>query len=195
MAPSNKRKRKPLPKRACPCCGSILSEKTIEHHAAGTHVPTRINVTLVGAAQKHELSSDILADLSGDSSDIDIESSGLDFGSEKSPAPASPAAIFFAADEDRLDVVEPEIDHELEEIVENTWSGRRATVEDYESDDEEEDYEGNNDASEPDSEREWEQMGVRNGLEMDDLVDEDFQRIVAEFGALLFYALKVLVLK
>ena len=56
-------------------------------------------------------------------------------------------------------------------------------MEDYESDDEEDDIEGNEFVSEPDPDIEREGMGERYGLEMDDLVDEDFQRIIYEFCA------------
>ena len=31
-------------------------------------------------------------------------------------------------------------------------------------------------------------MGTRNGLGMDDLIDEDFQQIIAEFGASNFHS-------
>ena len=45
MPASRKRKRKALLKRECPCCSAILSEKTIERHLGGKHLPTRIQVT------------------------------------------------------------------------------------------------------------------------------------------------------
>ena len=194
MAPSRKRKRKPLPKRPCPCCGSILSEKTIEHHATGSHVPTRIFVTLTAASQKQadvELSSDIVGDLlSRDSSEVEysLQENDPENSSERSfdrnlvinedPLPPEEGAHGF---------YNPKLDLNLEEIVQNTWSGRRATVEDYESDDEEEEFDGNDNASEPDSDLESERMGFCDGLGMDDLVDEDFQRIIAEFGVFFFF--------
>ena len=188
MAASRKRKRKPLPKRPCPCCGSILSEKTIERHASGTHVPTRIFVKLAGASQKHadvELSSEIVGDLSQDSSDVEYSLQVND--AEKFPKRSSDQGLLI--DEDGHPEEEEAHgfdDHDLEEIVQNMWSGRQATVEDYESDDEEEDFDGSDNASEPDSDLESEQMGFRDGLWMDDLVDEDFQRVIAEFGVFFF---------
>ena len=198
MAPSQKRKRKPLPKRLCPCCRAILSEKTIERHASGSHVPTRINVTLAAAAaapsQKHaDLKLSSMGDISGSSSDeesdiCDVESSGMDIGHETTTGYHVQVGLDTRVDEDPQYVdpphfEEPEHDLELEEIVHNTWSGRRATVEDYESDDEEDDIEGNEFVPEPDPDIETEGMGERYGLEMDDLVDEDFQRIIYEFCA------------
>ena len=86
----------------------------------------------------------------------------------------------------------------LEEIIQNTWS-RRARVDDYDSDDEsdeedddENDLEGNTNlnASDADSDIEWE--GKWNGLGMNDLVDEDLQRLIAEFSALFPFQFKVL---
>jgi hypothetical protein len=80
----------------------------------------------------------------------------------------------------------------LERIIQTTWSGCRSQVDEYESDAEDEDYEENTSPpmtnarhadSEIDSEFEWDGMGKRNGLGMDDLVDEDLERIIAEFSA------------
>jgi hypothetical protein len=192
MAPSSqKRKRKPLPKRPCPCCGSLLSEKTIERHASGTHVPTRINVTLAAAAKKRakvDHSSDVFGfgDLYDDSSAIessDLEQS-VETASGMDHTPDDEA--WNAADEDH-GFVEPDVEGgRLEEIVRDTWSRCRSRLDDYESDDvdEEEGFEGNADASDPDSDIELEGVGECNGLGMNDLVEEDIQRIIAEFSAL-----------
>ena len=192
MAPSQKRKRKPLPKRPCPCCGSILSEKTIERHASGTHVPTRINVTIAAAAQKRanfELSKDVFSDLSGDSSDLDSQDLNTDPVHFHEPGVAMPDdEDRYAVDEDPLgfDGIDVEA-RRLEDIIQNTWS-HRSRVDDYDSDDSESededeecrDFEGNANASDEDSDIEGE--GMRNGLGMNDLVEEDLQRIIAEFS-------------
>ena len=79
--------------------------------------------------------------------------------------------------------------NDFEEMIQDTWSGCRARVNDYESDTESEDF--NKDAasrdsvSDVDSEFDSPEMGTRNGLEIDDLVDENFQCLIAEFGVLL----------
>ena len=85
------------------------------------------------------------------------------------------------------------------------WSGQRSRHDDHESETTEDSDESDEDSilphqkgalphqnnasdadrdSDMDSEYEWKEPGSRNGLEMDDLVDEDFQRIIAQFGVL-----------
>jgi hypothetical protein len=68
--------------------------------------------------------------------------------------------------------------------LENTWAGCRARVDEYQSDVEEEDSDDNvADAdSDTESEFEWEGTRTRNGLGIDDLVEEDLQRIISEFS-------------
>jgi hypothetical protein len=201
MPPSQKRKRKPLPKRPCPCCGSILSEKTIERHASGTHVPTRINVTLAVAAQdqakfqgkaKFQGNLDVSEDpdLSGDSSDLDSTTHPDPTNADHHGEPE----LHLHHDDDVGDG-EPErgptnaADHphnhdaQIDTIIQKTWSGWRSDTED-----EDEDYEGNGRVLDPDSDEEsdfeWEEKGQRNRLGIDDLIDEDLQRIIAEFSTL-----------
>jgi hypothetical protein len=61
---------------------------------------------------------------------------------------------------------------------------------------EEEDYEDNATPkrdtevdSDGDSEFDWQENGIRNGLGQDDLVDEDLQHVISEFCRLLFHLL------
>jgi hypothetical protein len=141
MAPSRKRKRKPPPKRPCPCCGSIVSEKTIERHAlgthdlyfprrlliehvSGTHVPTRINVTIASAAQKRanfELSKDAFSDISGDSSDLDsqdLDTDPVQYFERGVDMPIPDDEDRYAADEDPLGFDGSDVDaRQLEEII------------------------------------------------------------------------------
>ena len=216
MAPSHKRKRKALPKRPCPCCSAVLSEKTIERHLEGTYLPTHIKVARAAAAphkrprsEKTHIStssSDLSSDLSSDSSDISSDSTVDDFGpSGRSEAgeveleletvnnaqtgsdPRNVNGTWAGSDAGARAGSAAGSDN-LEEIIQDTWSRRRARVDDYESDTESEDFNEDADSrdsgSDVDSEFESPEMGTRNGLEMDDLVDEDFQRLIAEFGAL-----------
>jgi hypothetical protein len=203
MAPSQKRKRKSLPKRPCPCCGAVLSEKTIDRHVSGTHLPTCIKVTHASAAQKRakfsgNLSNDFLGDLSGDSSGNDLGDSDLDsepdftetgsdpVGVELVPALHSPRINEHTVDPTWFENDENDAESkELREILETTWSGCRSRVDEYaESDAEDEDFEEDEDSDpDPDPDFEWEEAGKRNGLGMDELIDEDLQRIIAEFGA------------
>lgn len=117
----------------------MLSEKTIECHLSGTHIPTRIKVTRAEAAQKRarfsgNLSGDLLGDLSGrdepECLDSDIESdlesthsdtmpekgqSGLDLQEplpDIDPAHPNTAETTRGSDADLED---------LEETVRNTW--------------------------------------------------------------------------
>ncbi|KIM39918.1 hypothetical protein M413DRAFT_29075 [Hebeloma cylindrosporum] len=204
MPLSRKRKRKLYPKRPCPCCGAILSEKTIERHVSGTHIPTRIKVTHAEAAHKRarftsNLSSDPLGDLSGDSDgnesfESDSESMLDDVLPREGPSDLTPQPDFEPAPVNTADVdanrgTGPERE-ELEGTIRDTWSGRRARVEDYESDPEDEDFEEDvsrsqspeNSNSDQESEFEWEGMRIPSGLGLDDLVDEDLQQIIAEFA-------------
>ena len=179
MAPSQKQKRKPLPKRPCPCCRSLLSEKTIEHHASRTHIPTCINVTLAAAGwEQPKFFSDISGDLSGDSSENNpkIESS-------IAPHPTN-------ADDDHALVKDSDSVADaggLEKIIQ-TWSGCRSQVDYYKSDTEDKGEALEEDARDSDVDSEFEREGTRihNGLGMDDLIDEDLQCIIAEFSMHLF---------
>lgn len=179
MAPSQKRKRKPLPKRPCPCCGSILSEKTIERHASGTHVPTRINVILaVAALEQANLSSDVSASgdpsrhSSGNAPDLD---DAWDRESDPDPMTRNPADHPHESDPDAMnptdhphdacdDDGEPRSNTEieargiaLEKFIQKTWSG-------WQSDTEDEDYEENRRNLDSDlddeSDFEWEGEGL-----------------------------------
>ena len=193
MAP--KRKRRQDPKRACPCCGSLLSEKTIARHALGTHVPTRINVTLATAAAarkraKYDSSSDngLISDLD---SEPEIHGSQLsdDQGPINDPDGDYPTCV---GDDEHPTFVKGE-ESGLKKIIHDTWSGTRSRVDEYESDEEDQDFEENSSHSmaDPDSDMEsdfeGDGMGFRNGLAMEDLVDEDLQRIIAEFCELFFH--------
>lgn len=186
MANSKKRKHKPLPKHPCPCCGAILSEKTIERHLTGTHLPTRIKVTHASAAAY----LDSVDDLSGDLSSIlgNDSDDSKDFGG--SDIEATHGAIVLDIDE--LPTVN-DPDPSTVDIVQDTWSGCHAQVNDYlDSDTEDEDFEDNQphqtDMSDEESDFNFQEegMGMRNGLGTDDLIDEDFQRIIAEFCASIF---------
>ena len=142
MLPSQKRKRKLQPKRPCPCCSATLSEKTIERHVSGTHIPTRIKVTRAEAAQKHarfsgNSSRNLLGNLSGEDEleclDSDLQSdlksthsdampeegqSGLDLhellpdSDPVQPNTVDTAQMTRGSDADLED---------LEETVRNTW--------------------------------------------------------------------------
>jgi hypothetical protein len=180
MAP--KRKRKPLPKRPCPCCGSILSEKIILRHASGTHVPTRITVTLASASQAAHNHADLESSRSEASSSDEIADDLTGDFNEEQNLDAQPSEYLDA---------DPQPSGGHENILWNSWSGRRSRVDKYESDDEENDYEENNPPpiedpesnSDIDSGGDSEEMGTHHGLGMDDLIDEDLQRILAEFSA------------
>ena len=209
MAPSNKRKRKPLPKRPCPCCGSILSEKTIERHSSGTHVPTRINVTLAAAARKYpnHVLVDYLSDASTDSTDLGFSVSDLDDNPHPGPAVArnhapgpnpeaaehayelEPAVDLNTADEDDRDHTRVEEGRFNAKMLQDSWPARRSHVDS----DAEEDFflEGKDDSGDSDSDLDFgsdcEGEGIRNGLAIDDLVEEDLQRLIAEFSAPFFF--------
>ena len=172
MAPSRKQKRKPLPKRPCPCCGSILSEKTIERHASGTHVPTRINVTLATAARKRtniDIFSDPIDNISGSSSDS-TEHDTPDSPELNSPVPE----LYSPVPELKLDPQQhrlPSVDwnpaYEEEEV--GSDDGQSRLLDDIE-----------------DSGSDWGGEEFFNGLGREDLIEEDFQRVIAEFCAHLF---------
>ena len=68
----------------------------------------------------------------------------------------------------------------LAQIVWDTWSGRHFSINKHQSDSEMEEV---NEGSDSDLEFEWKEMGNGNGLEMDEFVNEDFERIIAQFGA------------
>jgi hypothetical protein len=209
MAPSRKRKRKPPPKRSCPCCSAVLSEKTIQRHLGGTYLPTHIKVTRAAATphKRHHSEKRAVSTSSFDlSGDISSDSSNLSSAQVES----DPRNVNGSEPElEHLEEIIPEADAgtqarsaagsddlELEEIIEQTWSGRRARVDDYESDTESdtdsEDFneEGANssdsstgsESSDEDLDSESPEIGTRNGLGMDDLVDEDFQRLISEFS-------------
>ena len=218
MAPSHKRKHKALHKRPCPCCSAILSEKTIERHLEGTYLPTHIKVARAAAAphkrccsEKRPItsSSNLSSDLSSDSDDLSSDSSVDDFG-QSGGSEAGEAELELETVNDAQAGSDPGNvngtcagsgagaqagsaagSNDFEEMIQDTWSGCRARVDDYESDTESEDF--NEDAasrdsvSDVDSEFDSPEMGTRNGLEIDDLVDEDFQCLIAEFGALLLF--------
>jgi hypothetical protein len=207
VAPSQKRKRKPLPKRPCPCCGSLLTEKTIERHASGTHVPTRINVTLAFAAAAQKQTK-FLNNLSGDSSanglDSDLEST-LAHKSDLESVDPDPTTNAADADHHTFDDNHTFDDkshaktENVEKIVQSTWLRCRSRDDEYESEVEDTE-ESEEDGSRPktnavatdsdiDSEYEGEGMRIRNGLGMDDLIDEDLQRIIAEFSAFSLFSL------
>jgi len=215
MGPSRKPKHNAHPKRSCPCCAAKLSEKTIEQHLSGTHIPTHIKVTLAEAAQKRmwlsgNFSGDLLGDISDDPNGNDLDFLHSDLESTYSdvlleqehpdpdlqdPLPdIHPACANTEADADLED---------LEETVRNTWKWAR--VDDYESDEEDDGIEdapqpqpqtsmGNSD-SDPESEFEWEGMEIPHGLGMDDLVDEELQCIIAEFGELFFSFMSITIAK
>ena len=203
MAPSRKRKRKPLPKRPCPCCGSILSEKTIERHASGTHVPTRINVTLATAARKRtniDIFSDPIDNISGSSSDS-TERDTPDSPELNSPVPElySPVPeLKLDPQQHRLPSVDwnPAYEEEdvgsddgqsrlLDDILKRSWSACRPQVDRYDSDSEE-DGDGSESYDMEDSGSDWGGEEFFNGLGREDLIEEDFQRVIAKFCAHLF---------
>ena len=210
MAPSHKQKRKALPKHACPCCSAFLSEKTIERHLGGTYLPTHIKVTCAAAAphrsEKQPVSTSS-SDLSSDSDssclssvddEVELEPDNAEIGSD----PGNVDGTWAGSDAGTQAGPATGPVARLEEMVQDTWSGHCARVDDYESDTESEDFnehangrdsdsdERDLDSDERDSDSDVDlefdlpEMGTRNGLEIDDLVDEDFQRLIAEFGAL-----------
>lgn len=221
MPASRKRKRKALLKRECPCCSAILSEKTIERHLGGKHLPTRIQVThsqAYSSSHKRRRPQSLSASDSGNDLSTDI-SSGSSISSDIKftlshhpthshhpdiePEPVGSDSRSQAGTDKHLfdsHVISPagtdtEEDN-VPKIVKDTWSGRRSHVEDYHSDSEDDDFNKHtfpqqgkptHSASESDSEFEWNETGMRNGLEMEDLVNEDFERIIAQFGAFPFY--------
>ena len=79
-------------------------------------------------------------------------------------------------------------------ITQDTWSGHCAQVDDYVySDTEDEDFEDDQphrtDTSDKDFDFDFEEeMGTCKGLGTDDLIDEDFQQIIAEFGVSNFHS-------
>ena len=180
-----KRKCKPLPKRPCPCCGAILSEKTIEQHLSGTHLPTRIKVT--HATAHLDFVNNLLGDLSSDDFDDSRDSRGL--GIESSDANVLDINILSTVDEPNNEPDAPHINITVNEsdapcinIIQDTWSGHHAQVNDYiDSDTEDEDYEDDQphqtDSSEEDFDFDFQEegMGMCNGLGTDDFINEDFQ--------------------
>jgi hypothetical protein len=158
-----------------------LSTKTINRHAAGKHVPTRITVTLAALKEGNLETSDSDAstdNLSGDFNQFDPPDNDAD----------PPTCIQV---EDRQSETNP---GGLPEIIQKAWCGSRSRLDEYQSDLEEEDFDDNEapdgDAeadSEGDSEFDWQENGIRNGLGQDDLVDEDLQRVISEFGRLFFH--------
>jgi len=218
MAPSQKRKRKATLKCPCPCCSAVLSEKTIERHLGGTHLPTRIEVTRTAASSHKRWCPEVIS-VSNPSSDLSSDSS--DLSSDSSDAESTQTGAF----EIRVGMIELEQPHiepdtvndivndsqvrsdteedALEQIVQESWSGHHSRVDDYESDTEAEDFnedsalprqiKGGDSDSDLDSEFEWKDTGMHNGLELDDLIDEDLQRIIAEFGVLTLIVSKVVI--
>ena len=138
MLLSRKRKCKLHPKHACPCCGAMLSEKTIERHISGTHIPTHIKVMHAEAAQKHarfsgNSSDDLLGNLSGEDEleclDSDLESTHSDAMPEEGQSGLDLHELLpdiDPAQPNTVDTVEmtrgSDADLEdLEETVRNTW--------------------------------------------------------------------------
>ena len=191
MAPSGKRKRKPLHKRPCPCCGSVLSEKTIERHSSGSHVPTRINVTLAAAAAHKRTNVD--ENFSGYSTDS-TERDSTDSTEPNFPVPRLEPQLqldpkrhrelsvdWNPAEEEDCDGEKDDGESRmLDDILQKSWAECLPEVDEDESDEE-------GDSSESDDGREsgseWGGEGIYNGLGRDDLIEEDFQRLIAEFGA------------
>jgi hypothetical protein len=207
MAPSRKRKRKPYPKRACPCCQVILSEKTIERHLGGNHVPNRIKVIRAAASSHNhggpphktnslsdpssddssddptgsDLSSDLSTVFSDSSDGEDAQTDGLELQGGSINPPFNPPFNDLENINDRSDNGMDKPD--LAEIIKETWSGRRSEMDNLDSDtDTDDSLPHQNDESDSDSDLDWKEPGMRNGLDIDDLVNEDFQRIIAEFG-------------
>jgi hypothetical protein len=173
-----------------------LSEKTIERHSSGTHVPTRINVTLAAAARKRTniVLVDYLSDASTDSTDLGFSISDLD-DKQHSPGPNAehafelePAVDLNTADEDDRDHTRVEEGQFNAKMLQDSWPACRSHVD---SDAEEDVLEGKDDSGDSDSDldlgSDWEGEGIRNGLAMDDLVEEDLQRLIAEFSASFFF--------
>ena len=178
-----KRKCEPLPKCACPCCGAILCEKTIERHLTGTHLPTHIKVT--HAAAHLDSVDNLSGDVSSDDSDDSRDSRGLDI--ESSDANVLDIDVLSTVNEPDNEPDAPHINITVNEsdapcvnITQDTWSGCRAQVNDYiDSNTEDKDYEDDQphqtDPSEEDFDFDFEEeMGTHNGLGTDDLIDEDF---------------------
>jgi hypothetical protein len=164
-----------------------LSEKTIERHASGTHVPTRINVTLAVAAsqERARFLGNLSGDLSGDSSDLDESTTHPDDyedhhydGWDGEPGPDPPNV----ADHPHNHNHDAEAGG-LEIFIQKTWSGCRS---DSEDEDEEDGRVQDSDSLGEESEFEWEEKGIRDHLGIDDLIDEDLQRVIAEFSTHLF---------
>jgi hypothetical protein len=182
-----KRKRKPLPKRPCPCCGSVLSEKTINRHASGTHVPTRITVTLASSGPQNHEDHDFSG--SEDSDDHPVDTPRSRPSDAFDPTALDPDAL----DLDPLAWTEESQSDEkgegLPSIIQETWSGCRSRVDEYQSDADEDDFDENGSQpmsdtdtdTFPESEFEWEASRMCNGLGMNDLIDEDLQHIISEF--------------
>jgi len=161
------------------------------------------------AAQKHarfsgNSSDDLLGNLSGEDEleclDSDLESTHSDAMPEEGQSGLDLHELLpdiDPAQPNTVDTVEmtrgSDADLEdLEETVRNTWQW--AWVEDYESDEEDNDFEEdvpqwpqtNTGDSDLESESEWEGMRIPDGLGMDDFVNEELQWIIAEFSACSF---------
>lgn len=184
-----------LAKHPCPCCGSLLTKKTIKRHASGAHVPTRITVTLAAHKQANPETSDSDAS-GGDSGDL----SG-DFNPADGPIPLdadTPADAPACIPVEEHDQSEAKAGG-LPELVRNAWGGSRSRLYEYQSDMEEEDFYEKGSQAKPDedgdtdteggSEFEWEERGIRKDLGIDDLVEEDLQRVISQFGAFIFHSL------
>ena len=137
------RKKKPVLKHHCPCCGEYLTKKTIDRHLTGKHLPTRIQVTLskqnrdssVGNFSSSNLSSSDVSNLDSDNGEVDMDdgeinsnTSDLEFNKD----------VNFEHDNFEYDAVNMEenfeTQHTIAEVISNTWSGRRAEVHEHESD-------------------------------------------------------------
>jgi hypothetical protein len=167
-----------------------LSKKTINRHASGAHVPTRITVTLAAHKQANLESSESdssTCDLSGDSDGYDPHP--LVIPADGEVTEDLNTGTWNTLDEDQHGG--------LPEIIQKAWSRSRNAPNEYNSDDEDDHLNQNavennentaENGSQPmagadmgadtdsdvDSEFEWEGSGMRNGLGMEDLVDEDF---------------------
>jgi hypothetical protein len=132
-------------------------------------------------------------------SEIQLDGAGIDlehgFNDEAQPG-AFESNHGFDMDEDGSnDEAQPgafEINHildtdedDLAQIVQETWFSNCSQENFYDSDDEDESDIDTGNIVDPDSDLEsgFEGKETHNGLEMEDLVDEDIQRIIAEFGA------------
>jgi hypothetical protein len=181
----------------------VLSEKTIEQHLGGIYLPTRIKVTRAAASHKRQrpervsvsnpssdLSSDSDSGWSGGSGpeSIQTEAFEIQVGKIELEQPCiEPDTVNQSTVIDNPQIISDAEEGDFEQVVQDTWSGCHSRVDDYESNTEVEDFDKDKDSdSDVDSEFDWGERGMRNGLEMDDLIDEDFQHIIAEFGVLTF---------